>query len=79
MDELPVGTDNGVLDWYTVIMRSGGPGDARRARLAISRDQDRRRPEWRARRAAIVLWPVQVLLTVVSLAATLLVRPGIFE
>ena len=72
-----VGTDNGILDWYTVmtgvlalvtLVVHGS------LYLATKTEGDLNA---RARRVARVLWPVQTLVTIVSLAATMLVRPGI--
>ncbi len=72
-----VGTNNGILDWYTVIMGvlalvtlvvHGS------LYLATKTEGDLNA---RSRKVGSVLWPVQVLLTLVSLGATLLVRPGI--
>jgi cytochrome d ubiquinol oxidase subunit II len=72
-----VGTDNGILDWYTVmtgvvalvtLVVHGSLYLATKAEGDLNA---------RARKVARVLWPVQTLLTVVSLAATMLVRPSI--
>ena len=73
----PVGTNNGILDWYTVLMWSGGAGDAvvhGSLYLATKTEGDLNA---RARKVARVLWPVQVLLTGLSLIATMFVRPGV--
>jgi len=72
-----VGTDNGILDWYTVIM-----GVVALVTLVVHGSlylatKTEGELNIRARRVAFALWPVQILLTIVSLAATLLVRPGI--
>lgn len=72
-----VGTDNGILDWYTVmtgvlalvtLLVHGS------LYLATKTEGDLNA---RARRVVRVLWPVQTLITIVSLAATTIVRPGI--
>jgi len=72
-----VGSDNGILDWYTVIM-----GVVALVTLVVHGSlylatKTEGDLNTRARRVAFALWPVQVLLTIVSLTATLLVRPGI--
>jgi cytochrome d ubiquinol oxidase subunit II len=74
-----VGPQPGVLDWYTVL--SGvlaavalAVHGANYAALKTSGDLNRR-----ARQAALRLWPLLALLTAVSLAATLLIRPGLLE
>ncbi|HZM12503.1 MAG TPA: cytochrome d ubiquinol oxidase subunit II [Candidatus Limnocylindrales bacterium] len=71
------GTNNGILDWYTVIM-----GVVALVTLVVHGSlyvatKTEGDLNTRARRVAFALWPVEILLTVVSLAATLLVRPGI--
>ena len=71
------GTDNGILDWYTVVIGVVAlvtlvvHGSLY---LATKTEGDLNR---RVRRVAFALWPVQILLTIVSLAATMFVRPGI--
>ena len=72
-----VGTNNGILDWYTVII-----GVVALVTLVVHGSlylatKTDGELNARARRVAFALWPVQVLLTIVSLAATLLVRPGV--
>ena len=72
-----VGTDNGILDWYTVIM-----GVVALVTLVVHGSlylvtKTEGELNGRARRVAFGLWPVQVLLTIVSLAATLVARPDI--
>jgi len=72
-----VGSDNGILDWYTLMMGVVAlvtlivHGSLY---LATKTEGD---INGRARRVASVLWPVQALLTVLSLLATLSIRPGI--
>lgn len=72
-----VGVDNGILDWYTVLtgvvalvtlVVHGS------LYLATKTEGDL---NIRSRRVASVLWPVQSLLTIVSLIATLYIRPGV--
>jgi cytochrome d ubiquinol oxidase subunit II len=74
-----IGPQPGVLDWYTVL--SGllaavalAAHGANYAAMKTGGDLNRR-----ARQAARLLWPVLALLTVASLAATLIVRPGLLE
>ena len=72
-----VGTNNGILDWYTVIM-----GVVALVTLVVHGSlylatKTEGDLNSRARSVAFVLWPLQVALTIVSLAATLFVRPGI--
>src|SRR5579872_3255851 len=75
---LPLWTDwnvspqPGILDWYTVIAGVLTLHGANYAALKTSGDLN-----LRSRRAAALLWPVLVAATVVSLSATLYVRPGL--
>jgi len=74
-----VGPQPGVLDWYTVIggltalvaLVAHGA-----AYLALKTEGDLNA---RARRAVIGLWPAVLLLTAVSLLATIYVRPGVLD
>jgi len=74
-----VGTNNGVLDWFTVLC-----GVVALVTLVVhgllyiatKADGDL---NVRARKMARVLWPVQVLVTGLSLVATLTVRPGVLD
>lgn len=74
-----VGTNNGILDWYTVLtgvialvtLTAHGS-----LYVAIKTDGDLNR---RARAMAKGLWPVQLLLTVVGLIATVSIRPGVLD
>ncbi len=72
-----VGAHPGILDWYTVIaglvalvtlMTHGALYIATKTDGALN---------VRARRTAGVLWPLQLLLTIVSLVATLMIRPEV--
>ena len=57
-----------------------GAGDADRARVVVRRCENRRRLEpRRARTVAQWAWPVQLLLTVVGLIATVSVRPSVLD
>jgi cytochrome d ubiquinol oxidase subunit II len=74
-----VGPRPGVLDWYTVL--SGvlaavalSVHGANYTALKTAGDLNRR-----ARQAAMRLWPLLALLTAASLAATLLIRPGLLD
>lgn len=70
-----VGANNGILDWYTVLcgvvalvtLTVHGS-----TYIAAKTEGDLNA---RARKAAFMLWPVQVLLTVLSLIATMYVQP----
>ncbi|MDR3746752.1 MAG: cytochrome d ubiquinol oxidase subunit II [Acidobacteriota bacterium] len=74
-----VGEQNGILDWYTVIcgvvalvtLTLHGS-----LYLATKTEGDL---NLRARKAASVLWPVEMLLTIVSFVATVLVVPHVLE
>ncbi len=74
-----VGAQNGILDWYTVL--SGLVAFIALALhganyLAVKTNGDIR---LRARRAGSVAWYVLVVLTVLSLVATIWVRPGVLD
>jgi cytochrome d ubiquinol oxidase subunit II len=73
------GTNNGILDWYTVLtgvialvtLTAHGS-----LYIATKTENDLNR---RARTTAMWAWPVQLLLTVVGLIATVSVRPGVLD
>ena len=73
------GTNNGILDWYTVLtgvialvtLTAHGS-----LYVATKTENDLNR---RARTVAKWAWPVQLLLTVIGLAATVSVRPGVLD
>jgi len=72
-----IGPQPGILDWYTVIagvvaLVSLALHGAHYAALKTSGEIN-----VRAKRAASVLLPALVVITIVSLAATLLIRPGL--
>ena len=74
-----VGTDNGILDWYTVLtgvialvtLTTHGS-----LYVAVKTEDEL---NGRARRVAQWLWPVQLLLTVAGLIATVAIRPGVLD
>jgi cytochrome d ubiquinol oxidase subunit II len=74
-----VGTDNGILDWYTVMtgvialvtLTTHGS-----LYVAVKTEDDL---NGRARKVAQWLWPVQLLLTVAGLIATVAIRPGVLD
>jgi len=74
-----VGQDNGILDWYTVLtgvialvtLTAHGS-------LYIATKTDNELNQ-RARTVALYAWPVQLLLTVVALVATVSIRPGVLD
>jgi len=73
------GTANGILDWYTVLtgvialvtLTAHGS-----LYVAVKTEGDLHE---RARKAALWAWPAQVLLTVVGLAVTVSIRPGVLD
>lgn len=73
------GSSNGILDWYTVLtgvialvtLTAHGA-----LYIAVKTDGDLNE---RARRVARWLWPVQLLLTVVGLIATVSIRPEVLD
>ena len=74
-----VGTDNGVLDWYTVLA-----GVVALVTLIVHGSlyvatKTEGDLNARARGVVRVLWPVQVLVTVLSLVATMYVRPSVLH
>ncbi|MBZ5581760.1 MAG: cytochrome d ubiquinol oxidase subunit II [Acidobacteriia bacterium] len=74
-----VGPQPGILDWYTVIagvvaVVALALHGANYAALKTSGELN-----VRARRAAAFLWPVLALVTLVSLAATLAIRPDLLD
>jgi cytochrome d ubiquinol oxidase subunit II len=74
-----VGPHPGILDWYTVItgvvaVVALSLHGANYAALKTSGDLN-----LRARHAAAVLWPVLIIVTVASLAATLYIRPNLLD
>jgi cytochrome d ubiquinol oxidase subunit II len=74
-----VGVNNGILDWYTVLtgvialvtLTAHGS-----LYVAIKTEADLNR---RARSVAMWAWPLQLLLTVVGLIATIAIRPGVLD
>ena len=74
-----VGPQPGILDWYTVIagivaLVALALHGAHYAALKTGGEL-----QLRARRTAAVLWPALVVVTVVSLAATLSIRPSLLD
>jgi cytochrome bd ubiquinol oxidase subunit II len=69
----------GILDWYTVLtgvialvtLTAHGS-----LYIAVKTDGDLNR---RARAAALLAWPLQLLLTIVGLVATVAIRPGVLD
>jgi len=74
-----VGTNNGILDWYTVLtgvialvtLTAHGS-----LYVAVKTEDDLNR---RARAVAQWAWPLQLLLTVIGLIATVSIRPGVLD
>jgi cytochrome bd ubiquinol oxidase subunit II len=74
-----VGPQPGILDWYTVIagvvaLVALALHGANYVALKTEGEMNRR-----SRRAAAILWPALVLATLVSLAATLAIRPALLD
>jgi len=74
-----VGEQNGILDWYTVIC-----GVVALVTLVVHGSlylatKTEAELNVRARRVAFLFWPVQVLLTILSLIATVYVVPHVLE
>jgi cytochrome bd ubiquinol oxidase subunit II len=74
-----VGTNNGILDWYTVmtgviaLVTLTAHGSLY---VAVKTDGELNQ---RVRKIALWMWPVQLLLTVVGLVATVYIRPGVLD
>lgn len=77
--DFKVNVDTGILDWYTVLtgvialvtlMAHGS------LYVAVKTDGDLNR---RCRKIARAVWPIQMILTVVGLIATVHVRPGVLD
>ena len=74
-----VGIDNGILDWYTILtgvialvtLTTHGA-----LYIAAKTDGDLNR---RARQTAKLVWPVQLLLTVAGLVASVSIRPAVLD
>jgi cytochrome d ubiquinol oxidase subunit II len=74
-----VGQDNGILDWYTVLtgvialvtLTAHGS-----LYVAVKTDGELNR---RARTTAQWAWPLQLILTILGLAATIYIRPGVLD
>jgi cytochrome bd ubiquinol oxidase subunit II len=74
-----VGTNPGILDWYTVMagviaLVTLSAHGALYIMMKTEGDVN-----LRARRVALTLWPIQALLTIVSLIATYLIKPAILQ
>jgi cytochrome d ubiquinol oxidase subunit II len=74
-----VGPQPGVLDWYTVIGGSTALVALAVHGAAYVALKTSGPVNARARRLAIGLWPLLLVLTIVSLAATIDVRPGVLD
>src|SRR5689334_17373835 len=74
-----VGTNNGILDWYTVLtgVIALVTLTVHGALYVAAKTEDEL--NGRARRVAQWLWPVQLLLTVAGLIATVAIRPGVLD
>jgi cytochrome d ubiquinol oxidase subunit II len=73
------GTSNGILDWYTILtgvialvtLTAHGA-----LYVAVKTENELNQRAWRV---AVLAWPVQVLLTVAGLIATVSIRPGVLD
>ncbi len=73
------GTSNGILDWYTVLtgvialvtLTAHGA-----LYVAVKTEDELNQRAWRV---AVLAWPVQLLLTIAGLIATVSVRPGVLD
>ena len=73
------GTNNGILDWYTVltgVMALVSLTAHGSLYITVKTEGHVNR---RARTVALWAWPVQLLLTVVGLVATVSIRPGVLD
>jgi len=74
-----VGTDNGILDWYTVLtgvialvtLTAHGS-----LYVAVKTEDELNR---RARMTALRTWPLQLILTIIGLIATIYIRPTVLD
>jgi cytochrome d ubiquinol oxidase subunit II len=74
-----VGTNNGILDWYTILtgvialvtLTAHGS-----LYVAVKTENDLNR---RASAIAKTVWPLQLLLTIIGLIATVSIRPGVLD
>src|SRR5271157_5430023 len=75
--DFQVGVNNGILDWFTVLT-----GVVALVTLVVHGSlylatKTEGELNARARKTASVLWPVQLLVTILSLVATMYIHPGI--
>jgi len=73
------GANPGILDWYTVLAGVIALATLTAHGALYVAIKTEAELNLRARRIAVVLWPVQLLLTLASLAATYFVRPQIMD
>ena len=74
-----VGPRPGILDWYTVMagVIASVTLTAHGALYVVTKTEGEL--SQRARRIALFLWPVQLVLTIVSLAATFWIKPAVMD
>ncbi|HXZ33098.1 MAG TPA: cytochrome d ubiquinol oxidase subunit II [Terriglobales bacterium] len=74
-----VGSNPGILDWYTVMagVIALVTLSVHGALYVVTKTEGE--VNLRARRVALALWPVQLLLTIVSLIATYLIKPQVMQ
>jgi cytochrome bd ubiquinol oxidase subunit II len=74
-----VGTQNGVLDWYTVLTGVIALVTLTTHGSLYIATKTEEELNCRARRVATWTWPLQLVLTVVGLIATVSIRPGVLD
>jgi cytochrome d ubiquinol oxidase subunit II len=74
-----VGTHPGILDWYTVLagVIALVTLTAHGSLYVVTKTEGEL--SLRARRVAVIMWPIQVLLTIVSLIATYSIKPQVMH
>ena len=74
-----VGPQPGILDWYTVMAGVIALVTLTAHGTLYVVTKTEAELNQRARRIALIMWPVQALLTVVSLIATYWIKPGVMD
>src|SRR5208282_434580 len=77
--DFQVGPHPGILDWYTVMagVIALVTLTAHGALYVVTKTENEL--SHRARKAALLMWPIQMLLTVVSLIATYSIKPQVMD
>jgi cytochrome d ubiquinol oxidase subunit II len=74
-----VGRDNGILDWYTVLTGVIALVTLTTHGSLYIANKTENELNQRARTVALYAWPLQLLLTVLGLIATVSIRPGVLD